>query len=90
MPGHKYHWHNTNHLLKDPYCTGIKTGVTPAAGPCLAASMRRDKYHCCIVILQSVSMESRWYEVPKLFNWGIRKLDFLKMSKLKPKMKRKL
>jgi hypothetical protein len=35
-------------------------------------------------------MDSRWYEVPKLFYWGIKKMEFLKLSKLKPKMKRRI
>ena len=75
-PGHIYKWTNTNFLLnKEANCTGLKTGVTPVAGPCLAATMKKDGYHLCIIILNCVSMESRWVEVPKLVNWGIRKLQ---------------
>ena len=90
-PGHIYKWQNTNRLLKDdPYCTGIKTGITWAAGPCLAASMRRDNYHVCIVILSSCSPDSRWFEVPKLVNWGVKKMQKIKSSQLKPKIKRRI
>ena len=63
--GHTYVWENTNYLLKQGY-TGIKTGVTPTAGPCLAASTRKDGYHVVVVVLSCCSMDSRWYEVPKL------------------------
>ena len=79
-PGHIYRWANTNKLLADPACTGIKTGITWAAGPCLAASMRKDNYHVCIVILSSCSPESRWFEVPKLVNWGVKKIQKIKAS----------
>jgi len=91
-PGHIYKWSNTNHLLqREPQsCTGIKTGITWAAGPCLAASMRRERYHCCVIILACCSTESRWYEVPKLVNWGVKKLLRINQSKLRPKMKKRI
>ena len=89
--GHIYKWQNTNFLLKrDPSCTGIKTGITWAAGPCLAASLRKDNYHVCIVVLSCCSMDSRWYEVPKLCHWGVKKLLKIKASALKPKVKRRI
>jgi len=31
-------WCNTNLLLSKKYYNGLKTGITDAAGPCLAAS----------------------------------------------------
>jgi D-alanyl-D-alanine carboxypeptidase (penicillin-binding protein 5/6) len=34
----KYQWDNTNKLLGVDGFNGVKTGVTDAAGPCLAAS----------------------------------------------------
>ncbi len=30
-------WINTNKLLSLQHCYGIKTGITPAAGPCMTA-----------------------------------------------------
>lgn len=30
-------WHNTNKLLKIKGFAGLKTGITPSAGPCLAS-----------------------------------------------------
>jgi D-alanyl-D-alanine carboxypeptidase len=90
-PGHIYKWNNTNFLLKqEPSCTGIKTGITWQAGPCLAAAMRRDGLHICVIILSCCSPESRWYEVPKLINWGVKKIQKIQASKLRPKMRRKL
>jgi len=72
--GHQYKWENTNHLLKEPGYTGVKTGITPTAGPCLSASWKKDDCHLVVIVLQCCSMESRWYEVPKLISWGIKKI----------------
>lgn len=33
-------WENTNRVLKEGW-SGVKTGITPNAGPCLAASVER-------------------------------------------------
>ena len=91
IPGHIYKWQNTNLLLKrEPNCTGIKTGITWAAGPCLAASMKQNGFHLCIVLLSCCSPESRWYEIPKLSNWGVKKLSKINNSKLRGKMKKKI
>jgi D-alanyl-D-alanine carboxypeptidase len=91
VSGHIYKWVNTNALLqRESNCTGIKTGVTPAAGPCLASSMKKDGYHFCIILLQSFTMESRWYEVPKLVHWASRKLNKIYHSRLRPKMKKQI
>jgi serine-type D-Ala-D-Ala carboxypeptidase (penicillin-binding protein 5/6) len=68
-----YKWENTNQLLKEGY-TGIKTGITPTAGPCLAASTIKEGYNVVVVVLSCCSMDSRWYEVPKLVNWGVKKI----------------
>mmetsp|Transcript_11309 Transcript_11309/g.8314 ORF Transcript_11309/g.8314 Transcript_11309/m.8314 type:complete len:81 (+) Transcript_11309:104-346(+) len=35
---YSYSWANTNKLLECGY-DGLKTGITPTAGPCLAASL---------------------------------------------------
>jgi len=87
--GHIYRWENTNILLKEGY-SGIKTGITPSAGPCLAASILKNDMHVCVVVLSCCSMDSRWYEVPKLVSWGVKKIERIKQSKLKPKVKRKI
>ena len=72
-PDHVYSWENTNQLLKDGY-SGIKTGITGSAGPCLSASIRKDGFNIVVVVLSCCSMDSRWFEVPKLINWGIKKI----------------
>ena len=87
--GHVYEWENTNILLKQGY-TGIKTGITNTAGPCLAASTNHNGYHVVVVLLSSCSMDSRWYEVPKLVSWGVKKIDRIRQSKLRPKVKKKI
>lgn len=63
--GHLYQWQNTNKLLELGY-SGLKTGITPAAGPCLAASIVKNEFKFIIVVLNSRSMEQRWVEVQKL------------------------
>lgn len=87
--GHVYEWENTNILLKQGY-TGIKTGITATAGPCLAASTMHSGYHVVVVVLSCCSMDSRWYEVPKLVSWGVKKIDRIRQSKLRPKVKKKI
>ena len=87
--GHVYEWENTNILLKQGY-TGIKTGITNTAGPCLAASTWFNGYHVVVVVLSCCSMDSRWYEVPKIVSWGVKKIDRIRTSKLRPKVKKKI
>ena len=54
---------------------GVKTGVTPNAGPCLAASTKRtvnDKqFNILVILLCSKSMDIRWKEVKQISNWVI-------------------
>jgi len=71
-----FHWTNTNKLLGKGF-NGIKTGVTPAAGPCLAASFEKDSLHLVVIVLQTKTMDNRWVEVPKLTLWAINRLNKL-------------
>jgi D-alanyl-D-alanine carboxypeptidase len=52
-------WENTNKMLKEGW-NGVKTGVTPNAGPCLAASINKTingkDYELLVVLLGSISM----------------------------------
>jgi D-alanyl-D-alanine carboxypeptidase len=64
----KVEWVNTNILLDKGYC-GVKTGITPAAGPCLCFCMQRRKKKLLVVLLNSNSMESRWREAVKLWKY---------------------
>ncbi len=55
--GHIYQWQNTNKLLEQEGYSGLKTGITPTAGPCLAASLCKDEFKFIVVILNSKSMD---------------------------------
>jgi D-alanyl-D-alanine carboxypeptidase len=50
-------------MLKEGW-SGIKTGITPNAGPCLAASVvksaKGQAYEFLVVLINSASMEARW------------------------------
>lgn len=79
-----YNWENTNRLLWRGNYDGLKTGITPTAGPCLTASfyweITSEKY--IIVILNSKSMDHRWNEVNKLRAWTIARMRKIKRSSL--------
>ena len=66
----EYLWTNTNKLLGKGF-NGLKTGVTPAAGPCLSASFEKDSLHLIIIVMNTKTMDNRWVEVPKLTLWAI-------------------
>ena len=65
-------WDNTNKMLAEGW-SGIKTGITPNAGPCLAASkevwLNGRSYHFLVILLRSDSMDTRWREVRGLVDW---------------------
>ena len=63
----KMEWANTNKLLDFDHCLGIKTGITPAAGPCMSAYFSDGGFDAIIVILNTKSKNSRFQEVKKLF-----------------------
>jgi len=54
---------------------GVKTGNTPAAGPCLCTSYFKDKLHIVVVVLDSKNMENRWDDSVKLTFWAINRLE---------------
>lgn len=62
---------STNHLLGvDPYCTGMKTGYTDAAGKCLICSGVHKGKAVIIVLLGSTSSKI-WDEAKSLLHWGL-------------------
>ena len=65
----KQEWVNTN-LLLDKGFSGLKTGHTPAAGPCLSFSIEKKKKRMIGVLLSSKSMEIRWSEAIKLWKYA--------------------
>lgn len=62
---------NTNRLLKsDPYCNGMKTGFTEAAGKCLICSGTHKGRTIIVVLLGSTSSKI-WTEAKALLHWGL-------------------
>ena len=56
--------------------SGIKTGVTPTAGPCLAVCFksRCGVYDFVIVVMNCKSREARFIEIPKLVRWAMNRI----------------
>jgi D-alanyl-D-alanine carboxypeptidase len=77
-PNHTYRWENTNKLLWEnsstgrPEYLGVKTGVTPRAGPCLCAAYDSPdgQFKFLVVLICSKTMDARWNEVKKLCEWA--------------------
>ena len=72
----EYTWISTNKLLGKGF-NGLKTGVTKAAGPCLAASYEKDNLHLVIILMHTETRDNRWHEVPKLTLWAMNRLNKL-------------
>lgn len=62
---------NTNRILKTlPYCDGMKTGTTDAAGRCLVATGALNGRAVVVVVLRSNS-QSVWADSTKLLRWSL-------------------
>lgn len=62
---------NTNKLLKKvPYCDGLKTGTTNAAGRCLVSSGTLGNRSAIVVVLKSNSANV-WNDSEKLLRWAL-------------------
>jgi D-alanyl-D-alanine carboxypeptidase (penicillin-binding protein 5/6) len=62
---------NTNKLLKTvPYCDGLKTGTTNAAGRCLVASGSLNGRSAIVVVLHS-NTPNIWNDSAKLLRWAL-------------------
>ena len=62
---------NTNRLLKTvPYCDGMKTGTTNAAGRCLVASGSLNGRSAIVVVLKSTT-PNIWKDSEKLLRWAL-------------------
>jgi D-alanyl-D-alanine carboxypeptidase len=66
----KMAWENTNKLLYKGF-SGVKTGFTPSAGPCLACCYERTGRKFIVILLNSKTMNSRWTEALRLVKWAI-------------------
>ena len=69
-----YIWENTHKLVGSSGVTGIKTGITDSAGPCLCTSITVENTRMIIVLLGSKTMDARWCETLKLSKWAIKRL----------------
>ncbi len=62
---------NTNKVLKQlPYCNGMKTGYTEAAGHCLICSGARSGRDVIVVVLGD-SKAGVWRDASALLSWGL-------------------
>jgi len=66
-------WENTNKLLGHGF-SGVKTGTTKAAGPCLCTNYKFAGESIVTTLLNSRTSESRWMEATKLTHWAIQNL----------------
>ncbi len=65
---------NTNKVLKRlPYCNGMKTGYTEAAGHCLIASGTIPGRDVIVVVLGD-SKARVWQDASALLSWGLKKM----------------
>lgn len=73
---------NTNHLIgKYRGITGLKTGVTNAAGYCLAATASRDGLDLISVVLGADSMSLRFSESAKILDYGFSNYEIMKIER---------
>lgn len=65
---------NTNKVLRQlPYCNGMKTGYTEAAGHCLIASGNVPGRDVIVVVLGD-SSAGIWRDASALLSWGLRRM----------------
>lgn len=93
-PTHSYKWENTNHMLWDSskQYHGVKTGITPTAGPCLSSHFRSrcGTFDFIIVVLNCKTREARFAEIAKLVEWACSKIKLVRKINYKPSVKRQL
>ena len=69
-----YSWWNNNELLGRGF-NGVKTGWTPNAGSCHAASYEKDGLHLIIILIDCKDKKVRFVEAPKLTLWAVNRLN---------------
>ena len=62
------------HKAYYPYCTGVKTGFTNAAGYCFVGSARRNGIDLISVVFYS-SANGRWSDTRKLMEYGFTQIE---------------
>jgi D-alanyl-D-alanine carboxypeptidase (penicillin-binding protein 5/6) len=69
--GHTRELENTNKVLRrSPYCNGMKTGYTEAAGHCLICSGSRPGRDIIVVVLGDTK-SGVWRDANALLSWGL-------------------
>ncbi|WP_338286094.1 D-alanyl-D-alanine carboxypeptidase family protein [Luteolibacter sp. LG18] len=69
--GHTKLLENTNRVLKSvPYCNGMKTGTTDAAGRCLVCTGSLNGRSTIVVVLKS-NTPNIWKDSEKLLRWSL-------------------
>ena len=77
--GHEKLVENTNKILKRlPYCDGMKTGTTNAAGRCLVSSGQLNGRAAIVVVLHS-STPHVWDDSEKLLRWALEGVTVAKL-----------
>jgi D-alanyl-D-alanine carboxypeptidase len=69
-----YKWYNTHMMLGQRGINGVKTGITPNAGPCLCTSIWNEDFEITVVILNTKNCDIRWPETWKLANWAMTRM----------------
>ena len=64
---------------------GVKTGITEAAGPCLASCYEKNGHCFVVILLQCKTMEARWEEVQRLVDWAIQRKALLAPNQQGPR-----
>lgn len=67
-----YSWTNSNKLLNN-FFLGVKTGVTPTAGPCLCCEFKYEDFHIIVCIMDAKNVDIRWREMSTLVLWALDK-----------------
>lgn len=65
-------WCNSNKLLND-FFSGVKTGTTPSAGPCLCGYFQYGDFCAIACVMNTKTTESRWKDMAILFCWALDK-----------------
>ncbi|CDW73870.1 d-alanyl-d-alanine carboxypeptidase family protein [Stylonychia lemnae] len=67
-----YQWTNSNKLLNS-YFQGVKTGITPTAGPCLCCDFSYMDFSAIACIMDAKNVDIRWKEMATLMLWALDK-----------------
>jgi D-alanyl-D-alanine carboxypeptidase len=73
-----YRWENTHRMIEQSGVTGIKTGITNSAGPCLATAIDHEESSLVVVLLNCKNMDCRWLETFKLAKWAAKRMKRIK------------